>query len=164
MLCSGEVSCPPPHVIPLCTSRGIAISFILYIFYFLFQKIRKDERLYLRHHIICFFLIVFHQEAERNRLCRRLQLKDIIPVEMQRVTKYPLLLDNIAKYTGNSTEKPRAKTHSQDARWLLVAHQQMQTGDATGVNTRGRNFCATSHNSRLCWCMFQQRTARRGKR
>ncbi|MEQ2192112.1 hypothetical protein XENOCAPTIV_007087 [Xenoophorus captivus] len=39
-------------------------------------------------------------EAESNRLCRRLQLKDIIPVEMQRVTKYPLLLDNIAKYTG----------------------------------------------------------------
>lgn len=33
-------------------------------------------------------------------MCRRLQLKDIIPVEMQRVTKYPLLLDNIAKYTG----------------------------------------------------------------
>lgn len=45
-------------------------------------------------------LIVFLQEAESNRLCRRLQLKDIIPVEMQRVTKYPLLLDNIAKYTG----------------------------------------------------------------
>lgn len=58
--------------------------------------------------MICFFLFVlfvFHQEAERNRLCRRLQLKDIIPVEMQRVTKYPLLLDNIAKYTGTSTEK-----------------------------------------------------------
>lgn len=40
------------------------------------------------------------QEAESNRLCRRLQLKDIIPVEMLRLTKYPLLLDNIAKYTG----------------------------------------------------------------
>ena len=40
------------------------------------------------------------QEAESNRLCRRLQLKDIIPAEMQRLTKYPLLLENIAKYTG----------------------------------------------------------------
>lgn len=40
------------------------------------------------------------QEAESNRLCRRLQLKDIIPVEMQRLTKYPLLLDNISKSTG----------------------------------------------------------------
>lgn len=40
------------------------------------------------------------QAAESNRLCRRLQLKDIIPVEMQRATKYPILLDKIAKYTG----------------------------------------------------------------
>uniref|UniRef100_A0A8C9WQ38 Rho guanine nucleotide exchange factor 12 n=1 Tax=Scleropages formosus TaxID=113540 RepID=A0A8C9WQ38_SCLFO len=42
----------------------------------------------------------FILEAESNRLCRRLQLKDIIPVEMQRLTKYPLLLESIAKYTG----------------------------------------------------------------
>ncbi len=42
------------------------------------------------------------QEAESNRHCRRLQLKDIIPVETQRLTKYPLLLENIAKYTGTA--------------------------------------------------------------
>lgn len=51
-------------------------------------------------------LIVFgcdSQEAESNRLCRRLQLKDIIPVEVLRLTKYPLLLDNIVKYTGAFT-------------------------------------------------------------
>lgn len=42
------------------------------------------------------------QEAESNRNCRRLQLKDIIPVETQRLTKYPLLLENIAKYTGTA--------------------------------------------------------------
>lgn len=46
------------------------------------------------------FHFIAFQEAESNRLCRRLQLKDIIPVEMQRLTKYPLLLENIAKYTG----------------------------------------------------------------
>lgn len=46
------------------------------------------------------FYSVAFQEAESNRLCRRLQLKDIIPVEMLRLTKYPLLLENIAKYTG----------------------------------------------------------------
>lgn len=45
-------------------------------------------------------LFIALQEAESNRLCRRLQLKDIIPVEMQRLTKYPLLLENISKYTG----------------------------------------------------------------
>lgn len=42
------------------------------------------------------------QEAESNRHCRRLQLKDIIPVETQRLTKYPLLLENLAKYTGTA--------------------------------------------------------------
>lgn len=51
-------------------------------------------------------LFILFQEAESNRLCRRLQLKDIIPVEMQRLTKYPLLLENIAKYTG-TVEFPR---------------------------------------------------------
>lgn len=40
------------------------------------------------------------QEAESKPQCRRLQLKDIIPIEMQRLTKYPLLLENIAKNTG----------------------------------------------------------------
>lgn len=40
------------------------------------------------------------QEAGSNPLCRRLQLKDLIPTGMQRLTKYPLLLDNIAKYTS----------------------------------------------------------------
>lgn len=51
----------------------------------------------------------FIQEAESNRLCRRLQLKDIIPVEMQRMTKYPLLLDNIARYTEDGEEREKVK-------------------------------------------------------
>uniref|UniRef100_A0A3Q0S3V7 Rho guanine nucleotide exchange factor (GEF) 12b n=1 Tax=Amphilophus citrinellus TaxID=61819 RepID=A0A3Q0S3V7_AMPCI len=59
---------------------------------------KKDQRFNL-----------FMQEAQSNRLCRRLQLKDIIPVEMQRVTKYPLLLDNIAKYTEDSEERKKVK-------------------------------------------------------
>ncbi|KAJ8289823.1 hypothetical protein GJAV_G00005740 [Gymnothorax javanicus] len=46
----------------------------------------------------------FIQEAESKPQCRRLQLKDIIPIEMQRLTKYPLLLENIAKSTEDSTE------------------------------------------------------------
>lgn len=44
--------------------------------------------------------VCFVQEAESKPQCRRLQLKDIIPIEMQRLTKYPLLLENIAKNTG----------------------------------------------------------------
>lgn len=61
----------------------------------------------------------FIQEAESNRLCRRLQLKDIIPVEMLRLTKYPLLLDNIAKYTDNVLEKDKVKQTADCCRRIL---------------------------------------------
>ncbi|XP_029922849.1 rho guanine nucleotide exchange factor 12 isoform X2 [Myripristis murdjan] len=61
----------------------------------------------------------FIQEAESNRLCRRLQLKDIIPVEMLRLTKYPLLLDNIAKCTDNAVEKDKVKQAGECCRKIL---------------------------------------------
>uniref|UniRef100_UPI0037E91B8C rho guanine nucleotide exchange factor 12 isoform X2 n=1 Tax=Semicossyphus pulcher TaxID=241346 RepID=UPI0037E91B8C len=61
----------------------------------------------------------FIQEAESNRLCRRLQLKDIIPVEMQRLTKYPLLLENIAKYTDSTVEKDKVKQAADCCRKIL---------------------------------------------
>ncbi|KAM4742803.1 rho guanine nucleotide exchange factor 12 isoform 1-T1 [Anableps anableps] len=61
----------------------------------------------------------FIQEAESNRLCRRLQLKDIIPVEMQRLTKYPLLLDNIVKYTDDPVEKHKVKQAADCCRKIL---------------------------------------------
>ncbi|XP_075892146.1 rho guanine nucleotide exchange factor 12 isoform X4 [Nelusetta ayraudi] len=61
----------------------------------------------------------FIQEAESNRLCRRLQLKDIIPVEMLRLTKYPLLLENIAKYTDSAVEKDKVKQAAECCRKIL---------------------------------------------
>uniref|UniRef100_A0A4W6D5T5 Rho guanine nucleotide exchange factor (GEF) 12b n=1 Tax=Lates calcarifer TaxID=8187 RepID=A0A4W6D5T5_LATCA len=71
-------------------------------------KQKKDQRFNL-----------FMQEAESNRLCRRLQLKDIIPVEMQRVTKYPLLLDNIAKYTEDGEEREKVKKAGECCKKIL---------------------------------------------
>uniref|UniRef100_A0A096MFE0 Rho guanine nucleotide exchange factor (GEF) 12b n=1 Tax=Poecilia formosa TaxID=48698 RepID=A0A096MFE0_POEFO len=62
---------------------------------------------------------LFMQEAESNRLCRRLQLKDIIPVEMQRMTKYPLLLDNIAQYTEDGEEKEKVKKAGETCKKIL---------------------------------------------
>lgn len=44
--------------------------------------------------------LLFLQEAESRPRCRRLQLKDMIPTEMQRLTKYPLLLQSIGQNTG----------------------------------------------------------------
>ncbi|XP_045080063.1 rho guanine nucleotide exchange factor 12 isoform X2 [Coregonus clupeaformis] len=61
----------------------------------------------------------FMQEAESNRLCRRLQLKDIIPVEMQRLTKYPLLLESIAKYTEDTEERDKVKRAGECCREIL---------------------------------------------
>ncbi|KAE8287659.1 Rho guanine nucleotide exchange factor 12 Leukemia-associated RhoGEF [Larimichthys crocea] len=72
------------------------------------SKKKKDQRFTL-----------FMQEAESNRLCRRLQLKDIIPVEMQRVTKYPLLLDNIAKYTEDGEEREKVKKAGECCKKIL---------------------------------------------
>ncbi|KAK7886869.1 hypothetical protein WMY93_026490 [Mugilogobius chulae] len=58
-------------------------------------------------------------EAESKPQCRRLQLKDIIPIEMQRLTKYPLLLENIAKNTEDSTEKERIQQSAECCRKIL---------------------------------------------
>ncbi|XP_037129054.1 rho guanine nucleotide exchange factor 1b isoform X5 [Syngnathus acus] len=61
----------------------------------------------------------FIQEAESKPQCRRLQLKDIIPIEMQRLTKYPLLLENIAKNTEDSGEKERIRQSAECCRKIL---------------------------------------------
>lgn len=50
----------------------------------------------------------FLNEVESNPLCRRLQLKDHILTGMLRLTKYPLLFENLAKYTPESNEKERS--------------------------------------------------------
>lgn len=47
----------------------------------------------------------FLVEVECSPLCRKLQLKDMLPVEMQRLVKYPLLLETIAKYTREPSEE-----------------------------------------------------------
>ncbi|CAK9805241.1 Rho guanine nucleotide exchange factor 12 [Anthophora quadrimaculata] len=52
-------------------------------------------------------LNTFLNEIEANPLCRRLQLKDHILTGMLRLTKYPLLFENLAKYTPESNEKER---------------------------------------------------------
>lgn len=71
----------------------------------------------------------FLAEAESNPLCRKLQLKDMIPVEMQRLVKYPLLLETIAKYTPDPSEELTCLLHGVNcAKKILSA-----------VNTAKRN-------------------------
>uniref|UniRef100_A0A8C7S5G8 Rho guanine nucleotide exchange factor (GEF) 1 n=1 Tax=Oncorhynchus mykiss TaxID=8022 RepID=A0A8C7S5G8_ONCMY len=61
----------------------------------------------------------FILEAESRPQCRRLQLKDIIPTEMQRLTKYPLLLENIAKCTEDTLEKESIQQSAECCRKIL---------------------------------------------
>ncbi|XP_064331232.1 rho guanine nucleotide exchange factor 11 isoform X7 [Phalacrocorax carbo] len=68
-----------------CSYQSIALELIK-------TKQRKETRFQ-----------IFMQEAESNPQCRRLQLKDLIISEMQRLTKYPLLLENIIKHTEAGT-------------------------------------------------------------
>ncbi|XP_042560291.1 rho guanine nucleotide exchange factor 12-like isoform X2 [Clupea harengus] len=88
-------------VATFCSNQPFALELIK-------TKQKKDTR-----------FSAFMQEAERDRLCRRLQLKDIIPAEMQRVTKYPLLLDDISKYTEEAEEKEKVKSAADCCRRIL---------------------------------------------
>uniref|UniRef100_A0A8C4NLM3 DH domain-containing protein n=1 Tax=Eptatretus burgeri TaxID=7764 RepID=A0A8C4NLM3_EPTBU len=49
--------------------------------------------------------MLVEQAAESSPHCRRLQLKDLLPAEMQRLTKYPLLLKKLAKYSSENAEE-----------------------------------------------------------
>ncbi|ELU16616.1 hypothetical protein CAPTEDRAFT_220966 [Capitella teleta] len=73
-------------------------------------KQKKDQKLAL-----------FLQEAASNPLCRRLALKDFIPTAMQRLTKYPLLIDNLLKYTpSNADEYTKLKRALQCSKEILA--------------------------------------------
>ncbi|RXN33052.1 rho guanine nucleotide exchange factor 12-like isoform X5 [Labeo rohita] len=85
-----------------CSNQPFALELIK-------SKQKKDQR-----------FNSFIQEAESNRHCRRLQLKDIIPVETQRLTKYPLLLENIAKYTEDPGERSKVKRAGECCRKILT--------------------------------------------
>ncbi|XP_063168521.1 rho guanine nucleotide exchange factor 1 isoform X4 [Candoia aspera] len=61
----------------------------------------------------------FIQDAESKPRCRRLQLKDIIPIEMQRLTKYPLLLHSIAKCTEEAEERQKVERAAECCRQIL---------------------------------------------
>lgn len=61
----------------------------------------------------------FVQEAESRPRCRRLQLKDMIPTEMQRLTKYPLLLQSIGQNTEELKERQKVERAAECCREIL---------------------------------------------
>ncbi|KAH9492855.1 Rho guanine nucleotide exchange factor 11 [Bulinus truncatus] len=70
-----------------CRNQAFALDFLK-------KQTRKEPKLQQ-----------FLNECESNPLCRRLQLKDLVPSQMQRLTKYPLLIDNLLKHTLASSEE-----------------------------------------------------------
>ncbi|KAM4536439.1 rho guanine nucleotide exchange factor 11 isoform 5-T5 [Odontesthes bonariensis] len=86
----------------LCCQQSQALELIK-------NKKRKDPRF---AHLI--------QECEASPQCRRLQLKDLLVSEMQRLTKYPLLLDNIIKHTeASSSDLPSLQRAQACCRGIL---------------------------------------------
>ncbi|KAK1784326.1 hypothetical protein P4O66_019103, partial [Electrophorus voltai] len=61
------------------------------------------------------------QECEASPHCRRLQLKDLLVSEMQRLTKYPLLLDNIIRHTEGMYRNTHTQSGSPDLQTLVRA-------------------------------------------
>ncbi|XP_054547411.1 rho guanine nucleotide exchange factor 11 isoform X3 [Talpa occidentalis] len=79
-----------------CSYQSIALELIK-------TKQRKESRFQL-----------FMQEAESHPQCRRLQLRDLIISEMQRLTKYPLLLESIIKHTAGATSEHEKLCRARD--------------------------------------------------
>ncbi|XP_077757294.1 rho guanine nucleotide exchange factor 11 isoform X5 [Canis aureus] len=79
-----------------CSYQSIALGLIK-------TKQRKESRFQL-----------FMQEAESHPQCRRLQLRDLIISEMQRLTKYPLLLESVLKHTEGGTSEHEKLCRARD--------------------------------------------------
>ncbi|XP_050433576.1 rho guanine nucleotide exchange factor 12-like isoform X2 [Adelges cooleyi] len=70
-----------------CARQQIALEFLK-------ESRKKDPK-----------LNKFLTEAEGNPVCKRLQLKDILPTGMIRLTKYPLLFESLVKCTNDDQEE-----------------------------------------------------------
>jgi len=64
-------------------------------------------------------LNIFLTEAEGNPVCKRLQLKDILPTGMIRLTKYPLLFESLVKCTTNEEELSHIKRALERSKTIL---------------------------------------------
>lgn len=71
------------HAAQFCARQKIALEALK-------EKRRKDENLQR-----------LLTKAESHKACRRLQLKDLLPTVLQRLTKYPLLFESLAKISNS---------------------------------------------------------------
>ncbi|XP_046548246.1 LOW QUALITY PROTEIN: rho guanine nucleotide exchange factor 11-like [Haliotis rubra] len=98
---------------------------------FALENLKKHQRKEQR-------LSLFLNEAESSPLCRRLQLKDLMPAQMQRLTKYPLLIDNLMKYTQANSEEHSQLERARDRSRQILAYVNQAVKD-----------CENYHRSRV---------------
>uniref|UniRef100_A0A182TUL8 DH domain-containing protein n=1 Tax=Anopheles melas TaxID=34690 RepID=A0A182TUL8_9DIPT len=103
------------HAAHFCARQQIALEALK-------ERRKKDEQL---QRILT--------KAESHKACRRLQLKDLLPTALQRLTKYPLLFDNLYNFTVRSTPKNEGealairKSHESAKRILDHVNQAVRT-------------------------------------
>ncbi|XP_022258451.1 putative leucine-rich repeat-containing protein DDB_G0290503 isoform X2 [Limulus polyphemus] len=95
-----------------CHNQSVALKLLK-------SKQKKDQK-----------LAQFLSDTEANPLCRRLQLKDIIATGFQRLTKYPLLLENVAKYTSQKSEEHGKLLRAVDCSKQILAHVNQAVKEA----------------------------------
>lgn len=79
------------YAVQFCARQQIALEALK-------EKRRKDENL---NKILI--------KAELDKACRRLQLKDLLPTVLQRLTKYPLLFENLLKISKKISAEDEAE-------------------------------------------------------
>lgn len=62
----------------------------------------------------------YMQERNADPLCRRLELKDLLPTVMQRLTKYPLLIESVLKNTTEPEEYERLQKAAECTKKVLA--------------------------------------------
>ncbi|XP_064107436.1 uncharacterized protein LOC135216228 isoform X5 [Macrobrachium nipponense] len=86
------------------------------------QRQKRDQR-----------LANFLQEQENHPLCRRLQLKDMLPAGFQRLSKYPLLLESLLGYTDANKDpeeyKQIARSLERSREILAYVNQAVQEAE-----------------------------------
>lgn len=108
------------HAAHFCARQKIALEALK-------EKRRKDENLQR-----------FLTKAESHKACRRLQLKDLLPTVLQRLTKYPLLFESLAKISVNAPDNEKEAQAIQRARELsrrILDHVNQAVREAEDTHT-----------------------------
>ncbi|XP_075547770.1 rho guanine nucleotide exchange factor 11-like isoform X1 [Dermacentor variabilis] len=79
-------------------------------------------------------LAQFLVDAEMHPLCRRLQLKDLVAAGFQRLTKYPLLIENVAKHSALGSPEHAQLQHALQCSKRILAHVNQAVREAENTH------------------------------